>query len=140
MTALKSILDEFSLATRLTINFHKSTFVPIHVDTDVASDMAQILGCEVSSFPQTYLGLPLSPHKIRVADFKPLIFKFDRYLAGWKVRLLSSGGNLVPVNVVLSSLAVYHMSSMILLKMVIAALDARRLAFLWTGKEKCQGS
>ena len=73
MCTLKTILDDFSLATGLYINFHKSTFVPMNVSDQVASAMATALGCAQSSFPQTYLGLPISPHKLRVADFQPLI-------------------------------------------------------------------
>jgi len=140
MRALKSILDDFSAATGLTINFHKSTFVPMHVATAESDDMASILGCAVSSFPQTYLGLPLSPHKLRVADYKPLIDSFDRYLSGWKAKLLSTGVRLVLVNAVLGGLTIYFMSSHLLPKTVIERLDARRRAILWAGDDKCNGS
>ena len=51
MRTLKTILDLFSAATGLTINFHKSTFVPMHVAADAAADMVSILGCTISSFP-----------------------------------------------------------------------------------------
>lgn len=39
---LKDVLSNFSLATGLQINFHKSTFMPIHVDAQDASSMAGI--------------------------------------------------------------------------------------------------
>jgi hypothetical protein len=54
--------------------------------------MENTLGFWASSFPQTYLGLPLSPHKLRVSDYQPLLDSFDRYLAGWKAKILNSGG------------------------------------------------
>jgi len=73
MHILKKILDVLSLATGLTINFHKSTFIPMNVDDATTSAMATVLGCTVSSFPQTYLGLPLSPHKLKVSDYQPLL-------------------------------------------------------------------
>jgi hypothetical protein len=57
---LKNVLDSFSAATGLVINFHKSTFVPIKTDQETALAMAHAFGCAVSSFPQIYLGLPLS--------------------------------------------------------------------------------
>jgi len=122
------------------INFHKSTFVPMHVGDDTAAEMASVLGCSISTFPQTYLGLPLSPHKLKCTDYQPLITSFDRYLAGWKARLLSTGGRLVLVNSVLGSLPIYYMSSILLPKTVREILDAKRRAFLWTGEEKCHGS
>ena len=79
---LKSVLHDFSLATGLQINYGKSTFAPIHVDPHVAARMANMLGCPVASFPQKYLGLPLSTHKLRLLDFQPLIAKVDKKLAG----------------------------------------------------------
>lgn len=79
--ALKNILTAFSNTTGLMINFHKSTFVPMHKPEADYAQMVAILGCAIASFPQTYLGLPLSPHKLRVADYQPLISRFDRYLA-----------------------------------------------------------
>lgn len=89
---------------------------------------------------ETYLGLPLSPQKLKFADYQPLITSFDRYLAGWKARLLSTGGRIVLVNSVLGSLPIYFMSSALLPKKVREVLDAKRRAFLWTGEEKCHGS
>ena len=58
MHVLKNILEDFSPATGLTISYHKSTFVPINVDDATASSMANVLGCALSTFPQTYLGSP----------------------------------------------------------------------------------
>ena len=47
---LKRLLLQFSEATKLTINFSKSTFSPIHVDADTSRHLAEILGCHVASF------------------------------------------------------------------------------------------
>lgn len=104
--------------------------MPIYVPAPEAAQMATILGCSVSNFPQTYLGLPLSQKKLRVSDYQPLICSFDRYLAGWKARLLSTGGRLVLINAVLSSLPVYFMPSNLIPKTVIDILVSRQRAFL----------
>jgi hypothetical protein len=61
---LKQVLDDFALATGLAINFHKSCFIPMYTEECVSSAMTSILGCPISSFPQPYLGLPLSPTKL----------------------------------------------------------------------------
>ena len=81
---LRRILDSFAAATGLSINYNKTTFIPIHVDASSATTMAQSLGTSISTFPQTYLGLPLSTHKISSSDLKPLFSKAGSYLAGWK--------------------------------------------------------
>ena len=46
----------------------------------------------------------------------------------------------VLANAVLTSLPLYHMSSILLPKGVRCLLDARRRAFLWTGDSHCNGS
>ena len=57
---LRKILDDFATATGLTINFHKTTFIPMNVPDSDADAMATALGTTISHFPQVYLGLPLS--------------------------------------------------------------------------------
>jgi hypothetical protein len=82
VTHLKLLLDDFSDATRLAINFHKSTFVPIKLSQEEATSIASSFCCAVSSLPQTYLGLPLSTHKLHNADFNAIISKSDMRLGG----------------------------------------------------------
>jgi hypothetical protein len=48
---LCAVLDLFIRATGLAMNFHKSTFVPIHVSALRATDLVAIQACLVSSFP-----------------------------------------------------------------------------------------
>ncbi|KAK1669207.1 hypothetical protein QYE76_057366 [Lolium multiflorum] len=91
-TCLKQVLDDFASATGLAINFHKSCFIPMHTEASIASAMASVLGCPISSFPQPYLGLPLSPTKLPSSAFAPLLLSFDRRLSGWRAHLLSAGG------------------------------------------------
>jgi mannosylglycoprotein endo-beta-mannosidase len=63
VSQLKIILDQFAAATGLSINYNKSTAVPIHMDESVTNQCIEILGCRKEGFPQTYLGclsLPLN--------------------------------------------------------------------------------
>lgn len=101
---LKRELDNFVAATGLSINFTKSTITPMNISEDHAATLINILGCSRGSFPQTYLGLPLSNTKLRLSVFAPLIARVDKYLSGWKALLLNTAGQVVLVNAVLSSL------------------------------------
>ena len=92
------------------------------------------------SFPQTYLGLPLSWEKLRFADLLPLIAKVDRYLAGWAARLLSPAGRLVLIDAVLDALPTYAMAALLLPHAVVRALDGLRRAFLWNVAERASGA
>ena len=137
---LKEILFAFSEFSGLHINFEKSTFIPLNIDPLIAADMAAALGSPISSFPQPYLGLPLTTSKIRPSDLQPLLDRFDKYFAGWRGSLLNQSGREVLVCSVLSSFPIYAMCSIMLPKGVIDAIDAKRRAFLWTGKTSCSGS
>ena len=133
---LKLCLDRFAEATGLKINFHKSTIVPMHVPENVVDCLVTILQCKRDTFPQTYLGLPLSNSKLRLSAFAPLIAKVDKYLAGWKATLLSPAGRVVVINSVLDGLPIYTMGALLLPVGVKEALDARRRSFLWNGSDK----
>ncbi|XP_071681464.1 uncharacterized protein [Lolium perenne] len=137
---LKKILDLFSQATGLHINFHKSTFVPVGgVPDDLATDLASILGCPVSSFPQTYLGLPLSDHKLPASALEFLSVKISKRITGWCTSLLPIGGRLTLTNAVLSALPSFEMSVLPIPRGTLAKMDKPRRAMFWKEKEKCSG-
>jgi hypothetical protein len=136
---IKSVLDQFALATGLVINFDKSTMVPMHVDPAIAAEMQAILGCRVEGFPQTYLGLPLTSDKLKMIHFQPLIAKVDKYLSGWCSLLLSAGGRIVLLNAVLDALPAYAMGALELPSALLRAIDALRRAFLWNFDGKASG-
>ncbi|CAD6243045.1 unnamed protein product [Miscanthus lutarioriparius] len=75
---LKQLLDMFSSATGLKINYDKSTIIPMHLPEGAIENFLGVLNCNVGSFPQTYLGLPLSNVKLPLSTFAPLIAKVDR--------------------------------------------------------------
>jgi hypothetical protein len=137
---LKTILDLFSQATGLHINFHKSTFVPVGgVPGDLASELAGILGCPVSSFPQTYLGLPLSDHKLPASALDFLSIKISKRIPGWRTSLLPIGGRLTLTNAVLSALPSFAMSVLPIPKGALVKMDRPRRAMFWKAQEKCSG-
>lgn len=139
LIALKQTLQTFSEATGLFINFDKSTFLPIGLEQEQAQSLATIFNCPVSSFPQPYLGLPLSTTKLRVSDFQPLIASSDKYLAGWKGHLLNEMGRSALVSSVLSSQPVYTMGSLLLFKGTVESLIQKQRAFMSTGEARCHG-
>jgi hypothetical protein len=136
---LKLLLDLFSAATGLKINYDKSTAVLMHIPEHDLPAFLQVLGCRQEGFPQTYLGLPLSCSKLKLAAFDPYICKADRRLAGWQASLLNPMGRTVLINAVLDQLS-YIMSAMPLLPGVISRFDKRRRGFLWTGDNNAKGS
>lgn len=111
-THLKQILNQFAELSGLSINYGKSTLVPIHVNKQLASACVDIIGCRRDSFPQLYLGLPLSVNKLPQSAFNSYIQKADKYLSSWQANLLNTMGRTVLVDSVLDSLLVYFMSAL----------------------------
>ena len=137
---LKQLLDQFSDATSLRINYHKSTAVPIHMSEDNIPACIVALGCRRDGFPQTYLGLPLSCEKLRLSAFDPYISRADRHLAGWQASFLNPMGRAILINSVLDGQLAYLMSALILPLGVVRQIDKRRRSFLWTGEGESNGS
>jgi hypothetical protein len=87
--------------------------------------LAQAFGCEVGSFPFTFLGLPLGLTKPQVKDYAPLICLIERRVSATS-QFLSYAGRLQLVNSVISSLPTYYMCSLKLPLTVIKIIDKHR--------------
>lgn len=66
------------------INYEKSTFVLfLPFQLILSQGLAIVFGCPVSTFPQTYVGLPLTVNKIRGKDLQPLLCAVEGYIPKW---------------------------------------------------------
>lgn len=136
---LKIVLRLFTAASGLSINYEKSTWIPINVRLQRVPMISAVMGCTQSNFPANYLGLPLTVKKPLRALFLPLIEKVEFRLEGWKSKLLSRGGRLELMNSVLSSIPIYFMASFLFPKWVIKRLDQIRRDFLWGKPDSRRG-
>ena len=73
----------------------------------------------------TYLGLPIKMTSLTREDWQPLIERVEKRLATWKENALS-GGRLILVNSVLSSMPLYFMSFYYLSEWVIQSAFFRK--------------
>lgn len=106
-----NLLMHFSACTRLRVNYSKSVLVPINVNPQRTQLLANILGCDVGSFPFTYLGLPLGTSKPKVEHFIPMMQRIERRLTGCST-LLSYGEILTLIKSAFSSMPTFLMSSL----------------------------
>ncbi|GJV85542.1 putative RNA-directed DNA polymerase, eukaryota, reverse transcriptase zinc-binding domain protein [Tanacetum coccineum] len=120
------IFQVFFLASGLKFNIQKSSICGIGVSTNDIQIMAANTRCSASSFPFTYLGLPIGSNMSLVVNWKPLVDKFHSKLSSWKANLFSYGGRLTFIKAVLGSLGIYFLSLFIAPAMVLKSLEKAR--------------
>jgi hypothetical protein len=131
---LKGILQAFSQSTGLKVNHAKSCLLPINITDEKAIQMAGVFGCQVGSYPFTYLGLPMGTTKPKVEDFSPLVNKIDRIISAI-VSWLSMAGRATWVDFVVSSIPIYTMCSVKMHVTNINSIDKARKHGLWRGSD-----
>jgi hypothetical protein len=77
---LKALLHSFETSLGLKFNYRKSQLIPINVSQEKTQLLANTLGCQIGSFPFTYLGLPMGTTKPRIEDLTPIMDQVERRL------------------------------------------------------------
>ncbi|GJW30095.1 putative RNA-directed DNA polymerase, eukaryota, reverse transcriptase zinc-binding domain protein [Tanacetum coccineum] len=115
-------LNSFYCASGLKINIFKSNLFGIGVIEEDLHTMASVTRCQASSFPITYLGLPIGKSMHFLSSWNTLIDKFNSKLSKWKAFLLSIGGRYTLIKSVLGSLGNKKMA-WVRWENVLASLD-----------------
>jgi len=135
----KNILQVFEKASGLRTNLQKSCVIPIQCDDEIVEVVNNTLQCTTTSFPTTYLGLPVSDKKLRRCDLLIWIEKIANKLPGWKAPLLSLAGRAVLVRFVITTIPIYLLIAIRVPKWFIRAVDKIRRSFLWKGRKEING-
>jgi hypothetical protein len=128
---LKLVLVAFEKLSGLKISFHKSELFCFGKAKDRSKEYVELFGCVEGSFPFRYLGIPMHYRKLSNKHWSSIEDRFQKRLSSWKGKLLSSGGRLVLINSVLSSLPMFMMSFFLIPKGVRKRLDYYRSRFFW---------
>ncbi|GKD98236.1 RNA-directed DNA polymerase, eukaryota, reverse transcriptase zinc-binding domain protein [Tanacetum coccineum] len=132
---ITSTLNSFYCALGLKINISKSNLFGIGVTEEDLHTMASVTGCQASSFPITYLCLPIGKSMHFLSSWNTLIDKFNSKLSKWKASLLSIGGRYTLIKYVPGSLGIYYLSLFKAPKFIINTLEKNRARFFWGGSE-----
>lgn len=130
VVSFKILLRLFTKMSGLSINFAKSSIVPINLDQHAVQLIKAITGCSSTNFPVMYLGMPLTIKQPPKQAFMPLLDKLQLRLQGWQTKLISRGGRLQLVQSVMSAIPIYYMSCFKLPCWVINRIDKIRRDFL----------
>jgi hypothetical protein len=81
---LKLLLYLYEMMAGLKINFYKSEVMTINDEERWDVTYEGIFNCQVGTFPIKYLGVPMSPSRLHIADGWPLIENNSKKLDIWK--------------------------------------------------------
>jgi hypothetical protein len=101
--------------------------------------MFQFFPTTQTSFPTRYLGLPLPVYRLRRLDFQILEEKITGKFAMGNWKNVNIAGRHMFIHAVLTSQAIYHITSLELLKEVMNNIASLLHAYLWAGCNKVTG-
>ena len=81
---MKLLLYMYEMMAGLKINFNKSEVVMINDTENWGSLYADLFNCQIDLFPIKYLGVPVSPSRLHLSDWAPLVDKSHKRLDIWK--------------------------------------------------------
>ena len=77
---MKLLLYMYEMMAGLKINFYMIEVLTINDEDNWASKYVEIFNCQVGAFPIKYLGVPVSPSRLHVIDWIPLVEKNSKNL------------------------------------------------------------
>ncbi|XP_016206095.1 uncharacterized protein LOC107646423 [Arachis ipaensis] len=139
MKNYKRLLRWFELMSRLSINFDKSSLIPVNYDKQWVQRICRLWGCKEGTLPVKYLGISLGANPRLVNTWKPIIDEVEEKLGLWKAKVLNKAGKLVFIKSVLNSLPVYYLSLYKMPKAVAEKLISLQRSFLWSKEDGRNG-
>lgn len=128
---LMGCLRRFEEISGLAVNVAKSSiFLASVPDSERAALIAET-GFRVGSFPFRYLGIPISPHGLRVTDYQPLLDRIGGYLSAWARKSISFAGRRELISSVLQGCEGFWLSILPVPALVLTRLTALCRNFLW---------
>ncbi|XP_016172256.1 uncharacterized protein LOC107614629 [Arachis ipaensis] len=139
MKNYKRLLRWFELMSELSINFDKSSLIPINCEEQWVQRMCSLWGCKEGTLPVRYLGVPLGANPKLDKTWKPIIDKVEEKLSLWKVKVLNKVGKLVLIKSVLNSFPVYYLNLYKMSKAIAEKLISLQRRFLWSKEDGRNG-
>lgn len=130
---MKLLLYLFEMLAGLKINLNKSEIFMINDEENWGQTYADIFNCQVGLFQLNIWGVPVSPSRLKVSNWMPLVEKSLKRLEVWKGSSSSIAGRSTLIGSSLNNSPIYHMSVYLLPKTIIKRLDKIRRTSFWQG-------
>ena len=132
---LKFLLLCFGAMYGLKINFDKSEVMVVGFSPEEQQQIVDNLNFRLTSFPISYLGMPLGDSRILIRDLEPLMGRVRKKAEPWRGRFTSKGSKTVLIDSCLSSLPMYMMGLYTLPEGIHASFDKELSRFFWQGSD-----
>ena len=130
---LLSQLSLFGQTSGLDINPQKSAIFFGGVAGVQKQVILSMSGFKEGSFPFTYLGVPLSPHRLLASQFSPLLMNLKSSVQGWIEKYLTYAGRLELLRSVLFGKVQFWLNIFPIPDIVLKNIISICRNFLWTG-------
>ncbi|CAH9101392.1 unnamed protein product [Cuscuta europaea] len=131
---LVDALNDFGRVSGLLVNQDKSNiFVGGNIEHKLPF-ILQMVDFQQGSFPVRYLGIPLAPLKISVAQFSPLIDTVTDYFNAWNTKSLSYAGKVELIKSVIQGVQSFWLGIFPVPKTILDRIVSLCRIFLWGGK------
>ncbi|XP_038972820.1 uncharacterized protein LOC120104938 [Phoenix dactylifera] len=129
---LRRVVADYCAASGQRVNLLKSaiSFSP-STESKVRQEIREILQISEQERMLTYLGVPITGRRLRVAECSGLVQRIQSRLEGWMVSSLSMMGRVTLVRSMLGSIPVYLMANTVVPKMVLLRIERLPRSFLW---------
>ena len=97
--------------------------------------LAWSMGLKIEGSKGKYLGLPMLIGKSKKGTFQEVVERVEKKYQSWKVKILSQAARTFLIHTVTSTMPLYVMSSLKLLKETAKKLVALNMKFWWGSKE-----
>ena len=136
---LTQLLCNFGEASGLNTKMAKTSITPICCKGIDLQALLAGLPIKRSTFPIKYLGLHLSPRRLRRVDLQPFMDKVANKLSAWHSKKLTQAGRVTLTKSVLSAQPVYLLTALKPHKEVLDEINKIRKRFLWAGEQDLTG-
>ena len=132
MDVILGVLQDFGNLSGLFLNVSKSTIiVPKKMDHNVRQSISGHCNLRVSSDFGNYLGIKISPNKLRKIDYLGLLDKTKDKIRGWQAKLLNMAGRCTLIKAVLNTYPLFVMQTNMIPISILEDLKKDIKRFLW---------
>lgn len=94
-------------------------------------NFSSILNFKIGNFPFTYLGIMISPKRLSLNLFRPMVSYISNTIAVWNHNSISKASRVILINSFNLSVPLYYLSSYLLLDNILDSISRQVRNFLW---------